>query len=94
MFIALTDMSFDITEWRQELGPLTQEDLYDLYYACADAQALWRKRRQMAQGLIDLSIPGGETCHTFTIEECDEEIAKYKRLHDKVYRLVDDFFTS
>ena len=88
------DMTFDLNAWRQELGPLTQDDLSILEMACADAQICWRKRRQHAQGLIDLSIPGGETCQTYTEEECTEQIAVYKSLQDKLYRLVDENFAA
>lgn len=62
----------------------TAEDAETAYYMARDAQILWRKRRQFAEGKIQFNVDPDDVC-MWTVEECNEEIAKYKKIEDWVY---------
>ena len=50
---------------------------YSLYYAAREAQILWKKRRQHAQGKISLNIDGSD-CE-WDEGECNEKIKEYAK---------------
>ena len=58
---------------------LTNDQLSDLADACACAEILWRKRRQQAQGLIDLGTP-----KVWDEDECTEQMKRYRSLFTQV----------
>ncbi len=53
-------------------------DFYDLFYASREAQTLWKKRRQHAQGKINLAVDDDDGW-MWTVEECNEKIQKYSK---------------
>ena len=53
-------------------------DFYDLFYASREAQILWKKRRQHAQGKINLKA--GDDGLDWEVDQCNEMIEKYARV--------------
>ena len=62
----------------------TAEDADTAYYMARDAQILWHKRRQFAQGKIKLNVDPNDEC-MWTVEECDEMMDRYKKIEDWIY---------
>ena len=53
-------------------------EFYDLYYAAREAQILWKKRRQHAEGKINLHV--GDDGLSWDVEECNEMLDKYAKV--------------
>lgn len=62
----------------------TEEDADFAYYMARECQILWKKRKQFAQGKIQLNVDPDDRC-VWTVEECDEMIAEYKALEERLY---------
>jgi len=60
-------------------APLTAEELEQLTYACADAEILWRKRRQHAQGQINLG-----DVYEYNEDDCTQKMNAYRQLHERL----------
>ena len=56
---------------------MTINMLSDLSEACADAEILWRKRRQHARKQIDMG-----NVYAFTEEYCTARMRHFRDLHD------------
>ena len=63
-------------------------EFYDLYYAARESQILWKKRRQQAQGKIDMKV-GGEGAD-WSVEECNEMIDKYTKVERWLWKQLPD----
>ena len=63
-------------------------DFNDLFYATRDAQILWKKRRQHAQGKIDLRA-GDEGCK-WEEYECSEMIKHYEKIERWLWKQLPD----
>ena len=59
--------------------PLSAEELWDIQRAIADAQFSWRKRRQHAEGAIDLGDVGD-----YTADECTQKIKDLRALESRI----------
>ena len=53
-------------------------DFYTIFYATRDAMILWKKRKQHAQGKINLQVSDDDGW-MWTVEECDEKIREYQK---------------
>ena len=58
---------------------MTNDLIEQLINACADAEILWRKRRQHAQGRINMG-----SVYEFDEDYCTEQMSKYRQLHEKL----------
>jgi hypothetical protein len=57
-------------------------DFYNLYYAARDAQILWKKRRQHAEGKININAEGGSD---WTVDECNDMIKQHAATERWIY---------
>ena len=58
-------------------------DFDDLFYAAREAQIMWKKRRQHAQGKINIHV--GDEGFTYTVEECNEQIKRFANVERWIY---------
>jgi hypothetical protein len=63
-------------------------DFYDLFYAAREAQILWKKRRQHAQGKINLQA--GDDGWDWSVDECNEMIEKYAKTERWLWKQLPD----
>ena len=63
-------------------------EFYDLYYAAREAQILWKKRRQQAQGKIDMKVDGAGW--DWSVEECNEMVDKYAKVERWLWKQLPD----
>lgn len=61
----------------------SQEEWDELFYAVRNSNILWRKRRMECQRKINLQEDGSPG--QFTLEECEEGMAKAKTIEDFLY---------
>ena len=63
-------------------------DFYDLFYSSREAQILWKKRRQHAQGKINLKA--GDDGLDWEVDQCNEMIEKYARVERWLWKQLPD----
>ncbi len=63
-------------------------EFYDLYYAAREAQILWKKRRQHAEGKINLHV--GDDGFGWDVEECNEMLDKYAKVERWLWKQLPD----
>lgn len=63
-------------------------EFYDLYYAAREAQILWKKRRQQAQGKINMKVD--DDGWDWSVEECNEMIDKYAKVERWLWKQLPD----
>lgn len=64
-------------------------EFYDLYYAAREAQILWKKRRQHAQGKINLQVSDDDGWD-WDVDECNGMIEKYIKLERWLWKQLPD----